>query len=50
MTAIGIGVSPPIGRRPQLTLRVPPGKAALVDKDGRFLIDSNGSILLGDLR
>ncbi|MCF1741347.1 hypothetical protein [Paradevosia shaoguanensis] len=50
MTAIGIGVSPPIGRRPQLALHVPPGKAALVDKDRRFLIDSNGAVLLGDLR
>ena len=52
MSAIGMGISPASSHllRPKMPLRVPAGRAALVDCDGRYLTGSDGAVLLGDAR
>jgi len=52
MTAIGLGLSPSkiCLFRPRVTLRVPVGRVALTDRDGRYLTDRDGAVLLGEMR
>jgi len=52
MTAIGLGLSPSKTGlfRPRVVLRVPAGRVALIDRDGRYLTDRDGAVLLGEVQ
>lgn len=52
MPAIGLGMTPPSLAYTRLPgrIRVPAGRVALTDSDGRYLTDANGAVLLEDKR